>query len=243
MDQSYPSSVPGGQSSYPGQYSYHVDMVLCIDVSRSMAPYLRRVREQAEMLPNLIYHRMQELNKSIYGFRVKLLFFNSDTARKVHTALMTDFLCLPWQQEEFNRIVNGLRADGTMEAGGGLEALAYAVTSQWIRPPRLVKSRQVIALWTDAAPGRCFSWGMPAHSAPWLPGSFEELSAWWGNDLEEAQAKMNQWAKRLLLFAPNAGVWRSIAESWDNVIPVFGAAGTELGRKDFRNIATILLEL
>lgn len=76
-----------------------------------------------------------------------------------------------------------------------------------------------------------------------IPSTFEELTAWWGDDPSSSTAKMNYAAKRLLLFAPDEKRWNAINESWDNVIPVRSAVGQGLREQDFQEIITVLIDI
>lgn len=229
--------------SCEGMPKYCIDMVLCIDVSKSMAPLMRTVKEQMIRLPNALIHRMQNLRKHISRFRVRILVFNNDVAGIEHAVQMTDFFTLPARQDEFRHLVNSIEADGSSKSEYGLEALAYAMASDWVRPTATTKCRHIIALWTDSAPSKEFSPKLRSRYDPQLPSTFEELTAWWGDEPEEPLAKMNYYTKRLLIFSPDAGVWRSISESWENVIPVHTVAGQGLSEQDFREIISILIEL
>ena len=109
----------------------------------------------------------------------------------------------------------------TAKGGGdipedGLEALAYAIRSDWTREG--VKKRHIIVMWSDA----------PTHDlghgkiAPWYPEGmakdFEELSLWWED--EQLGGGMDENAKRLLIFAPDAPSWNRISSEWGQVIHV-----------------------
>ena len=109
----------------------------------------------------------------------------------------------------------------TAKGGGdipedGLEALAYAIRSDWTREG--VKKRHIIVMWSDA----------PTHDlghgkiAPWYPEGmakdFDELSLWWED--EQLGGSMDENAKRLLIFAPDAPSWNRISSEWGQVIHV-----------------------
>lgn len=66
-----------------------------------------------------------------------------------------------------------------------------------------------------------------AESGPVYPQSLDELHDQWGR-ADHDGALMDQSAKRLLVFAPEATPWREIAESWDKTLYVPSTAGTGL---------------
>ena len=64
--------------------------------------------------------------------------------------------------------------------------------------------------------------------------SFGELSSWWGN--KQMPGYMNQSAKRLLMFAPDAEYWNTISDNWDNTIHFPSEAGNGLSEIDYHQI-------
>lgn len=98
----------------------------------------------------------------------------------------------------------------------GLEALAYAIRSDWTREG--VKKRHIIVVWSDA-PTHELGYG---RIAPWypkeMPKDFDELSLWWED--EQMGGGMDENAKRLLIFAPDAPAWSRISSEWGQVIHV-----------------------
>ena len=123
----------------------------------------------------------------------------------------------PQQAQMFYECMEGIEAKG----GGdipedGLEALGYAIRSDWTREG--VKKRHIIVVWSDA----------PTHElghgkvAPWYPEGmaeeFDELSLWWED--EQLGGGMDENAKRLLIFAPDAPDWSRISSEWGQVIHV-----------------------
>lgn len=227
-----------------GMFKYCINMVLCIDVSKSMLPYMRTVKEQAVRLPNELDCWMHAKGKTISQFRVKILIFRNDAVNKENAVQMTDFINYLTRQDEFSHLVNTIGVDGGGDKSEcGLEALAYAMASDWVRPTAKIKCRQIIALWSDSAPGKLvFSDSLARHKLQ-IPSTFQELTAWWGDDTNSSTAKMHYGAKRLLLFAPDERHWNTINEIWDHVIPVRSAAGHGLSEQDFREIVTLLIDV
>ena len=230
--------------NYKGMFKYCIDMVLCIDISKNMEPLMRTVKEQAVILPNELARWFAAKGKTITKFRVKILVFRNDAVNKEDAVQMTDFFNFLTRQDEFSHLVDSIKADGGgTESDCGLDALAYAMASDWVRPTGATKYRQIIALWTDSAPGKLgFSNSFACHKLQ-VPSTFEELTEWWGDDPNSPTAKMHYAAKRLLLFAPDEKRWNTINESWDNVIPVRSAAGQGLREQDFQEIVTVLIDI
>ena len=114
----------------------------------------------------------------------------------------------------------------------GLEALAYAIHSDWTKEG--IKRRHVIVVWTDA-PTHPLGFGSKYPKYPKsMPKTFGELTAMWGN--RGAPGKMDQSAKRLLIFAPDAPSWTDIAREWNQVYLRPSKAGEGLGEQDYASI-------
>ena len=199
------------------QLSYHVDMVFCIDATGSMRHVLDFVKQNALNLYRDVTGAMERKRKVISRMRIRVIAFRDYVADGDEAMMASDFFVLPEQAQQFSDCVNGLAAKG----GGdipedGLEALGYAIRSDWTREG--VKKRHIIVVWSDA----------PTHPlghgriAPWYPdgmaANFDELSLWWED--EQLGGAMDENAKRLLIFAPDAPDWNRISAVWSQVVHV-----------------------
>lgn len=199
------------------QLSYHVDMVFCIDATGSMRHVLDFVKQNALNLYRDVTGAMERKRKVISRMRIRVIAFRDYVADGDEAMMASDFFVLPEQAQQFSDCVNGLAAKG----GGdipedGLEALGYAIRSDWTREG--VKKRHIIVVWSDA----------PTHPlghgriAPWYPdgmaANFDELSLWWED--EQLGGAMDENAKRLLIFAPDAPDWNRISAEWSQVVHV-----------------------
>ena len=199
------------------QLSYHVDMVFCIDATGSMRHVLDIVKQNALSLYRDIVSVMEKKRKVISRMRIRVIAFRDYKADGDQAMMASDFFTLPDQAQQFYDCVNSVVACG----GGdipedGLEALGYAIRSDWTREG--VKKRHIIVVWSDA----------PTHPighsriAPWYPSgmaeNFEELSLWWED--EQLGGGMDENAKRLLMFAPDAPEWSRISTEWAQVVHV-----------------------
>jgi len=199
------------------QLTYHVDMVFCIDATGSMRHVLDFVKHNALNLYQDIAGAMEKKRKTVSQMRIRVIAFRDYVADGEQAMMASDFFVLPQQAQQFYDCVNGVTAKG----GGdipedGLEALAYAIRSDWTKEG--VKKRHIIVVWSDA----------PTHElghgkiAPWYPDGmaedFDELSLWWED--EQLGGAMDEGAKRLLIFAPDAPEWNRISSEWSQVVHV-----------------------
>ncbi|MBQ7875783.1 MAG: VWA domain-containing protein [Clostridia bacterium] len=213
--------------------TYNVDMVFCIDCTGSMDNIIDIVKNNALNFYQDVTKVMEQKNKHITQLRVRVVAFRDYIADGQDAMLVTDFFRLPEEAAEFEQCVRSLQADGGGdEPEDGLEALAYAIKSNW--DTEGMKKRQVIVVWTDA---ETHALGFGKES-PYYPNGMakdiSELSSWWGG----AQQKgfMDNNAKRLLLFAPDLPGWSIISRNWDNVLHFPSTAGDGLSSLEYSQI-------
>lgn len=201
--------------------TYNVDLVFCIDATGSMNRFIDIVKQNALNFYDDIVATMKAKNKVIENIRVRMIAFRDYLADGDDAMMTSDFFNLPEEAESMKECLSYIQADG----GGdipedGLEALAYAIRSPWVKEG--IKRRHVIAVWTDA-PTHPLGYG---KSSPLYPENmaqdFEELSRWWG-DMQRG-GYMDQRAKRLVMFAPvhqngdEPSAWQTIAREWDQAM-------------------------
>ncbi|MBO5007617.1 MAG: VWA domain-containing protein [Clostridia bacterium] len=213
--------------------SYNVDMVFCIDCTGSMDNIIEIVKNNALNFYQDVTNAMEKKHKYISQLRVRVVAFRDYAADKDKAMMVTDFFKLPQEEKEFERCVHSLKAEG----GGddpedGLEALAYAIKSKW--DTQGMKKRQVIVVWTDA-PTHPLGYGRNVENYPRnMAKDIKELSSWWSGSQQTGFVDNN--AKRLLLFAPDAPDWNVISQNWDNVLHFPSEAGKGLANLEYEEI-------
>lgn len=213
---------------YSGNLRYAVDIVLCIDTTMSMRPVLGNVKSSALSFHDRLTSVMAEKGKSISQLRVKVIAFRDFGDRADDAIEETDFLNLPDESDEYQEFVQKLEARGGGDAPeSGLEALALAIRAPWERG--LDRRRHVIVVFTDAPAHQLGSAASVAHGfyPQSIAASEDDLFEEWGYQTSQA-AVMENSAKRLLLFAPDAEPWRELAENWNNTIFFPSQAGEGL---------------
>lgn len=220
---------------------YDVDIVMCIDATASMGPFLNMVKSQAINLYADIMRTMEEQAnpKRIDTIRVRVIAFRDYIEDGENAMLASSFFSLPAQTAEFEALVGSLQPVG----GGdlpedGLEALAYAMKSKWSKSAGK-KHRHIIVVWTDDGTHN-LGYGKAAENYPTkMPASFAELTQWWG--YAQGVGLMNNEAKRMLIYAPAKEWWTTIAENWDNVLLYESQAGKGLDRLTYKEILQALV--
>lgn len=213
---------------------YNVDMVFCIDATSSMTPVIDTVKKNVLNLYGDLMGVMEEKQKRIHQLRVRVIIFRDYLADGDKAMLTSRFFVLPEESREFAKAIRSIRVEGGGDAPeDGLEALAYAIKSDWSNEGNI--NRSVICLWTDASTHE-IGFGAAAKNYPeGMPKDFSELTEWWGDQQIESQYISNR-AKRLILFAPDLPYWQNIVHSWNNVIHYPSRAGKGLEEVTYYNI-------
>ena len=217
---------------------YPVDMVFCIDATGSMEDFtgkskkiINMVKENALNFYDDLTQRMADKDKAISQLRVRVIAFRDYLADGDQAMLVTNFFNLPQQAADFEACINSITAMG----GGdipedGLEALAYAIRSDWNKSS--LRSRHVIVVWTDAGT-HPLGYARGCEEYPQgMPANMAELTEWWD--------EMPMKSKRMVIFAPNEDGWRFISDNWDNVVHVQSAAGNGLAEQSYSQILDLV---
>ncbi|MBR6762489.1 MAG: VWA domain-containing protein [Clostridia bacterium] len=231
------------QGSYGQAMDYTVDMVFCIDATGSMEDFtgsqtriINMVKENAIHFYNDFHNVMEEKKKRVRQLRVRLVIFRDYNSDGEYAMQVTDFFRLPQDSVEFEACVNSIHADG----GGdipedGLEALAYAIRSDWATEG--TKKRQVIVAWTDAD-AHPLGFGQKSKYYPkGMPADLGELGDWW-DDPE----LINQVSKRMVIFAPDTGNWKYISDNWNLVWHIPSVAGNGLAEQTYDQILNLIAQ-
>lgn len=237
---SYQGSYGGNQQNGQQRAStnYTVDMVLCIDATGSMENrtggqqrIINMVKQNALNFYDDMIKKMAEKHKPMAQLRVRVIIFRDFIADGADAMKGTGFYLLPQQAKEFEDCINSIHADG----GGdipedGLEALAYAMKSPWTTHG--AKKRQVIVVWTDAGTHELGYGKRSPHYPKGMPANLAELEDWWD--------EMDDYAKRLIIYAPNTNYWNYISENWEKVVHVHSSAGDGMSEQKYSEILDVI---
>ena len=145
-----------GQSVEVQTHQVNVDLVLAIDVTGSMEPFLNTIKKAAINMPEQVAKALEGKQRLINRFRVRVISFRDyyfDYVDPAHPPMVqSDFFTLPDEQAEFAAFVNALTPHGGEdEPESALEALHLSFHSDWQNDPTIGKNRQIIMLFTDAS--------------------------------------------------------------------------------------------
>jgi len=201
----------------PNRLSYEVDLAFCIDATSSMEPILDQVKNNALNFYQDFQASMTEKGKSVSRLRIRLIAFRDYYFDGDKSMLVTGFFNLPEQAREFEACIKSIVPDGgDDDYEDGLEALAYAIKSDWCNGPG--KKRHVIVAWSDEGTHPLGNVMNASNYPAGMAKDFNELTQWWGT--KAAPGFIDENAKRLLMFTPDKPGWNVIRENWNNVIHV-----------------------
>ena len=214
---------------------YNVDLVFCIDATNSMTNLIKTVKKNAISFYKDLVEAMEKKHKKIDKLRIRIIAFRDFLADGEGAMLTTPFYDLPSDEKLFVNAVNAITAyGGGDDPEDGLEALAYAMRSEW--QPLGPKNRQIIVLWTDAGT-HDLGYGRKASNYPAaMPKTFGELSAYWANRPDQPGALMDYSSERLVLYAPEKPHWTTIFDNWANVLHFPSIAGNGLSELAYSEI-------
>lgn len=241
MSEQYQGSYQGnyGSKQRGQKHQYAVDMVFCIDATGSMEDFSGKQQKIINMVKNNALHFYEDMSnimaakdKQMAQLRVKVIVFRDYIADGADAMLQTDFFLLPQQSAEFEDIINSIHAEGGGDVPeDGLEALAYAMKAKWTTYEG-AKKRQVIVVWTDAGTHE-LGYGKSSEYYPsGMPANLAELEDWWD--------AMDDYAKRLIIYAPNTNYWNYISDNWEKVYHVDSVAGDGMSEHDYGEILEMI---
>ena len=211
--------------------AYHVDIVLCIDATGSMAPIINKVKESALSFYQKFVDEMEKKLKSVQQLRMKVIVFRD---YGVDSEPMTEskFFVLDEEKEEFKNYVNSIEAiGGGDEAESSLEAIALAMKSDWVKTGSV--RRHVIILYSDApALPLGTHKDKPGYPSD-MPANLAELHERWEEQDREKRAK------RMLIFAPGVEPWTNML--WDQVFHTPSKAGGGCDDTDIETCISMLV--
>lgn len=203
-----------GQSVRKGLQT-KVDLLFLIDGTGSMQNCLDAVKSRALTLYKDIIRGLADKQRTVKEIRVKVIVFRDlyvDTDAYEESGYFTLSEDGNDESHEFRRYIEGIRAmGGGDEPEHALEALHRAMQTDFTPVLQGEKARHIIVMMTDAPahplddPQR----DMPEYRNVYpadMPRSLLELQAEW--------EEMNPHAKRLIIFAPNAYPWPTVA-TWN----------------------------
>lgn len=204
---------PAGGSVKGQGISTYADIVFCIDLTGSMSPIIENVKKSAIAFHDELVKYLGNKSRDVEQLRLKVIGFR-DIYVDSKPFEESKFFLIPQEIDEYKKFVMGLRATGGGdEPESGLEALVKAIKSDWTQEG--LKKRHVIVIFTDASAHKLEKDVSGLVSG--MPKNLDEAEIVWCAASQDTDVKLDQQAKRLVLFAPNSYPWSNIAAEWDLV--------------------------
>ena len=206
--------------------SYHVDLVMVIDLTGSMGHIIRSVRTAAINFQEQLVARMSQKGKVIAQLRVRVVGFR-DMFADQECFVESQFFNLPQEQKNFSLFVSSLKAKGGGGDGpeSGLEGLSLAINSDWTKEGD--RRRHIVVMWSDARPHPLEKGqgNAPAGLNDRICQTFDALTDEW----EVGQRSgIDRNSRRLVLYAPDVAEWHTISDAWSQVVHFPSIAGKGL---------------
>ena len=210
-----------------------IDIIFCIDGSGSMTPCLDKVKANAKKFYLDFVDKMtNEYGSSVEELNIKVITFRDYAEDGAQAMVESEWFDITAGDDvEYEKHLSGIIADGGGDdPENGLEALFLAMTSKW--NAKGDKDRQVIVLFTDAEAlplnARKGQGNYPAD----MVDEAGLLNTWMCARpafLSQADFKLKERCKRLVMFAPSGTVYEKMQSSYNRsqFIPVKMDAGLE----------------
>ena len=230
-------------------FQYHIDIVLCIDVTADMGPVLDVVKEKVRNVAHDLKDKFAAKGKIVNTLRIRTIAFR-DLANDADAMQASEFFVVEPNNDlpKLESFINGLSASGGGdEPESALEALAIAIMSDWTHAGD--RQRHIIVMFTNASAHKLESrvGEVPAPFKDQVPASLDELTLRWEGNPPSYRLKINQLvlnqsirlkkhSRRLLVFGPDAYPWNIIGDSWGQTVWLPSQAGKGLEDVEYSTI-------
>lgn len=222
-----------------------IDIIFCIDGTGSMSPCIDKVKSNAKKFYQDFVEKMtNDFNSNVEELDIKVITFRDYEDDGVNAMVQSEWfdLTTPDDEIKYSQHLSSIIADGGGDdPENGLEALFYAMTADW--KAKGDNDRQVIVMFTDAD---ALPLGARKGAAAYPENMVDEaglLNTWScirPDFLSQAEFKLKERCKRLVLFAPPGTVYESMIKTYNRCqfVPVKMDAG--LGDMNFDDVIKII---
>ncbi len=211
-------------TSYKGQ----IDLVFCVDGTKSMAPYLDGLKDLIINFPERLHEAFELAGKDIGNLRVKTLAFRdfaSHGDRAIEESVFYNFSASAEETQAFRSFVNGIEIIGEDgQEANAFEALALALKSDWTAQEG--KKRHVVLMFSQAPVIPLGERKACPNYPKGMPKDLAELGAWWQGTDEKFIGSYQARAGRLIVFAPMVEPWTDLW-SWNRTWQMPSMVGEE----------------
>lgn len=220
-----------------------VDIIFCIDGTGSMAPCIDRVKANAKKFYLDFVDKMtNEYSSSVEELNIKVITFRDYEADGTNAIMISEWFDLTAGDDaNYAKHLSGIIADGGGDdPENGLEALFYAMTSPW--NARGEKDRQIIVLFTDADAKPLGEKGVAGYPSDMVDEA-GLLNTWMcikPSFLSQADFKLSERCKRLIMFAPHGTVYEKMQSTYNRSQFVPTVLDSGLGEISFDEVIKVI---
>lgn len=214
----------------------NVDIVFCIDGSKSMAGGFDSLRTKIENFDGEMRSRFFELGIDVGSVRAKLIVFREYGIDEVPMEI-SNWLELPDDGDILaDKLHNIVLSGRPYTPKNGFEALFYAMKSDFVENPN---DRQIIIMVTGSdaldMEARVTSSNYPADM-----GDLPDLVDMWMGRSSDTNLKLGRYNKRLVMFAPAGSMYEDLISVLEGGIFCPVAPGKGLADIDFGIVVKIM---
>ena len=212
-----------------GAIATNVDLVYCIDGTGSMSPCIEATKKAAKSLHSDIVKALAGKSRIVQELRLKIIVFRDFSYDDDEAIEESKFFTLPDEITDCEAFINKIEAKGGgEEPESALEALHLAFNSKWKESLQGdFKRRHVVVLFTDASAHKLndVTYREKAETNDLYPNDVPRDLNEFMNEWDE---KMDDTAKRLVIFAPDAVPWNEFGTKLDQCMITYARAGAGL---------------
>jgi len=229
------------QCGKPDRLENYVDIVFCIDVSGSMQPCIRDVKNIVARYPRELVERLAGRDVQLDQVRARIITFGNLQGNTGELRASRFFKVGPSEvEEEYTRHLSDISVPRLQRSGehSGLEALGVALGSDWTHEGD--KRRHIVLLFSDSGAHSLESrvGEVPLEFGSHVPASLDELTDIW--DCSNS-GRLKKSARRLHVFAPDKYPWNIIGDAWGQTVWLPSQAGAGLEELEFDSILSTVV--
>ena len=195
-------------------YDYAIDVIFCVDLTSDMHWLLEQFQENCLAMLETISATVETVKGPVKKLRAKIIGFR-DFVDAQNALMETKFYELPAERSDLLRMLQSLEPKGGGDRPeNSLEAVALALKADWTQEGSF--RRHVICVLTNAPPVELGERKNYPDYPSGMPENLEELSSWY----QQGTGKLDLRGKRMILFAPDDGIWEAISQQWDRCLHI-----------------------
>lgn len=186
-----------------------IDIVFTIDATKSIGPFINKIKDFILSFDTQLRNVFQYTSYVIKEFRVKIIIVHKYDEETNCIFKQSKFFKLPEEQKNFYDFVSRIEVYGVDDPKNGLEALALAMQSDFTKKGD--RRRHVIILFTNNS-AQIISQQIDDTDSKHDSNTHMNI-----NTLYDIWKNINDYGKRIIMFAPDTNPWSEIESKFNNI--------------------------